>query len=188
MIHQSQSLYRKDERGTYRGAIPVDSESANMWNSQGWGIYLTANAFRDVAPEEHLANNTKTNRNTQYLTKLLYAFLDMDAAKQGEHLTPEQLFERKDRLWCSLWDGSCPETPDAVIDTRNGFQPLWFVDADPTLKNVEDYKKFICGMIEWSKTVGSHGDPVKDVCRLIRSPGYFHMKQAPYFVSITYNG
>lgn len=188
MIHHLQTRYRKDERGTYRGAIPVEITEAKEWNNKGWGIYVTANAFRkDITGEEHFKNDTKTNRNSLYLTRLLYAFLDMDAAKQGEHLTAEELFERKKRLWSALWDGQCPETPDMVIDTRNGFQPLWFVDADPTPKNIEDYKKFICGMIEWSKGVGSHGDPVKDVCRLLRCPNFNHMKQEPYFVTLTRN-
>jgi len=185
MIHPLQTLYRKDEKGLYRGAIPVEQNEAQDWNNQGWGIYVTANSFRkDVTKEEHRSNDTKTNRNTQYINRLLYAYIDMDAVKTGENITPQELYERKNRLWCALWDGDCPEKPDMCLDTRNGFQPLWLVDADPTESNIQDYKKFICGMISWSEKHGSYGDPVKDVCRLIRCPNYNHMKQDPYFVSL----
>lgn len=185
MLHPDQTLYRKYDRGA-GGAVEVNILGAPFWNWNGWGIYMTASAFRkDVSEEEHAVNGTKTSRCGRYLTRLLYAFVDMDAAKSGESLTDAELFARKDRMWCAMTEGDCPCRPDHVIDTRNGFQPLWVVDAEPTETNIADYKKFICGMIEWGKKHGSYGDPVKDVARLLRAPNFYHMKRDPYFVTIT---
>lgn len=186
MIDPLQSLYRIDERHGGRGAIECPEAEAKQWNTNGYGIFLTANAFRkDITTEEHIKNKTKTNRSSLYLTRLLFAFCDFDIAKEGETLTAQERFMRKDRIWEAIWN-DCPAIPDAVIDTKNGFQPLWKVDAEPTERNIRDYTKFINGMIAWGKGYGSFGDPVKDTSRLIRAPGFYHMKSDPYMVSIVH--
>lgn len=69
--------------------------------------------------------------------------------------------------------------PSFVIETKNGYHCYWGVEGEATLENFEKIEIAICEMLD--------GDiHCKDVLRLLRCPGYYHMKnpKEPFMVHI----
>jgi hypothetical protein len=146
-------------------------------NSEGWGVYFAVNDFE--ATEEEMKKAGKfTARNIEFLKKINYVFADLDIAKAFDGQTREQKEIKKESLMYALFE-ICP--PTKVIDTSNGLQPLWEVkDVGIDQESQKRYVNIINSIIAWSKTKGAAGDKVKDVTRILRAPGYYHMKEDPY--------
>jgi len=162
-------------------------EELKKLNSQGYGIYKTANFFF-ATPEQlkELALEKKkkkvTKRNKEFLSHINEVFADVDVCKEKDHLPEEEREKRKIALREAFMKCSCP--PSAIIITKNGLQPYWLVNEE-NIDKVTQWK-YLCienGIIEWSKKNGAMGDPVKDVARVLRVPGYNHVKSDPYLIT-----
>jgi len=155
-----------------------DQKLFESWQDQGFGIYKAVNDF-EATPEELLASGKKTLRNDIFCKKLVAVYADLDIAKSGDESTEQQREEAKKVLIENV-NAWCP--PNKIIVTKNGIQPLWFLQ-DTSIENAERYRNVICGIIEWSKGEGSAGDAVKDLARVLRVPGFYHLKTEPYMVT-----
>ncbi len=143
-----------------------DEAEFEKLNKAGCGIYFTPNGF-------------KGGRKIDNLVKLNAVYADLDLAKEGNGSVT---IEEKKPLVKALRDKF---DPNFIIDTKNGIQPIWLIDEDKIDKEVQDkYRNVINGIIEWSKTKGAMGDKVKDVTRVLRLPGYYHMKNKPYLCKV----
>lgn len=71
--------------------------------------------------------------------------------------------------------------PSKIIETKKGFHCYWTAE-DATIEN---YKDIECGIIEKLKA----DKACKDVCRLLRFPNYYHLKDPdnPFLVRCIYN-
>ena len=75
--------------------------------------------------------------------------------------------------------------PTKIIETANGLQPLWKLKPCGVDEAAQKkYVNVINGIIKWSKTVGAAGDAVKDCCRILRLPNYYHHKEEPFLVEV----
>lgn len=153
-------------------------------NQEGWGIYTAVNEF-NVTDEQLAAaraNNPNigtTKRQDLFCTKLLYVYADLDIAKAGDRQTREEK-QAKKRIVIKALIEKCE--PTFIIDTSNGLQPFWELEDGPVTEEIKaTYKKIIKGIIEWSRQYGCLADGVFDTARVLRIPGYFHMKEEPYY-------
>lgn len=159
-----------------------DKELFKKLNAEGWGVFVSVNEFE--ATEKEMAEmGVKTKRNIPFLSKINAVFADLDVAKKGDGKTREQKEAAKELLLLDLYD-FCP--PSRVIDTSNGIQPFWDL-KDVKLGDQKQYVRVINAIIEWSMEHGAMGDKVKDVTRVLRCPGYYHMKETPYMVQSKYD-
>ena len=141
-------------------------------NVAGWGCYFSVNEF-GLNP-----------RQEKYCTRLRYAYGDLDIAKAGDGQSREQR-EAKKKILLDALIAKCP--PTMVIGTSNGLQPLWKIKIkDGILDNKEKYVSVIKGIIEWSKQFGGLGDNVYDLARVLRHPGFYHMKEEPFMCELVY--
>ena len=154
-------------------------------NEQGLGIYFTPNAFSATDKErDELWGKRKVNksdasrptaRNTEFLKKINAVYGDLDVAKEGEKVSPEML----QRLARGLLHDK--PKPNFIIQTKNGLQPIWLIEEDGIDEETQAKAVNVMeGIIEWSKGFGAKGDKVKDVARVLRLPGYNHMKGDPF--------
>ena len=162
-----------DDKKKHDGAKTYYNEDRELFtnmNQEGWGIYFAVNDFG-------------TNpRQDQYCQKLRYVYGDLDIAKAGDGQTREERDIKKQIVIDALIE-KCP--PTFIIGTSNGIQPLWRLkDGDPNRRT--DYVRAIKGVIEWSKQYGCKADRVYDTARILRNPGYFHMKEEPYMCDIIF--
>ncbi|MDB5188054.1 MAG: hypothetical protein JWO50_574 [Candidatus Kaiserbacteria bacterium] len=149
-------------------------------NAQGYGIFETANSF--FATHEQLRESgAKTKRNKEFLTKLNAVFADLDVCKDDEKISESDRESRKTDLKMAF-TAHC--SPSVWIITKNGLQPLWWLNEDKIDTHTQErYKNVVNGVIQWSIKYGSKGDPVKDVTRVLRKPGYYHNKSEPYLIT-----
>jgi len=160
-----------------------DEKKLQELNRKWWGIYCTVNNF-EATPEQIKDSNWTTRRQLPFLSKINWLYLDLDIAKDWEQISDEVRDERKAQARDDLIK-FCE--PTIIVETKNWLQPVWKLkDTEIT----EDYKKrwteAIIAMIEWSKTVWSYWDWVKDFTRVLRVPHFYHMKSKPYMCEIIY--
>jgi KaiC/GvpD/RAD55 family RecA-like ATPase len=150
---------KKDIRSFAKIYETFDIAEFSKLNNEGYGIYFTPNGF-------------KGGRKLENLTSLNAIYADLDLAKEGQ---VGDIRTQKANLLKAL---RSHVPPNFVIDTKNGFQPIWFIEA--TIDQTELYVKVIKGIIEWSKQFGCAGDAVYDVTRVLRLPNFYHQKSDPY--------
>ena len=148
-----------------------DQAKFRKLNEHNFGIYFTPNGF-------------KGKRQKKNLSKLNAVFADLDIAKTGDESTEKERDTAKLKVMKWL---KATLIPHVIIITRNGLQAIWLIDEDRLLDAEEEYKDIIEGIIYQSTKVGCAGDHVKDVSRVLRLPGYFHMKQEPFRCSTLLN-
>ena len=162
-----------DDRKKHDGAKTYYEYKEDLFkqmNAEGWGVYFAVNDFGG------------NPRQDQYCQKLRYVYGDLDIAKSGDNQTREEK-DRKKQIVINALIEKCP--PSLIIGTSNGVQPLWKLkDGDPSKK--AEYVKAIKGVIEWSKDYGCKADKIYDMARILRNPGFFHMKEEPYMCEIVY--
>lgn len=101
-----------------------------------------------------VVNDFEGSRKKENLTKINYWYCDIDEGSK-----PEQI-ERLKRLLIP---------PSFIIETKNGYHCYWAVKGDATLENFEKIEAKLIELL--------HGDKhCKDPLRLLRCPGYYHMK------------
>ncbi len=126
----------------------------------------------------------KTIRNDRFCSKINAVYADLDVAKKGDTSTEEER-EKGKQVLLDAMAAHCP--PNKIIVTKNGLQPLWYL-TDTSPENKTRAKNVINGIIAWSKGHGSAGDEVKDISRVLRLPGYYHMKSEPFMITILKGG
>lgn len=130
-------------------------------NKENYGVYFSANGFLK-------------SRSTENIENLNAIYCDMDVAKKGDGQTPTQIIDKKKYIFKKIIETDAP--PHIIILTKNGIQPIWFIDEEVFVENINRYKTTINGIIDWSKKNGSLGDRVNDITRVLRIPGYNHCK------------
>jgi len=162
-------FHDKNKNEPVRQFSYLNEDDFKMYNDVGYGVYFTVNEF----------NNRRTKEN---ITKLKHCYCDVDMAKDGDGSTREQIEERKAVIAEALVAYCEPTT---MIDTSNGLQPLWEItDGEPSEENIERYVNVLKGIRDWTIEHGSAGDNVYDVSRVVRLPGYNHMKAEPYMCKV----
>lgn len=157
-----------------------------LLNGRGFGIFETVNSFyatdeqlKELRIKENKPNLTK--RHKEFLSQLTEVYADLDISKEEDKLPEDKREKLKIELKTSI-DNYCPAT--FYVFTKNGLQPHWLIDEQNIDQATQTkYKNIIKGMIEWSKKNGSRGDPVHDITRFLRKPGYYHNKSEPYLVT-----
>jgi len=160
-----------------------DKELFTQENQTGYGVYVTVNNFSATEQQMRIAG-VRTARNIAFLTKINAAFADLDIAKKGDGQARNVKESKKEALIFALYEVL---PPSMIIDTSNGLQPLWRLKECVCDENYQArYVRVINKIIEWSKKHGAMGDAVKDVTRVLRLPGYYHVKEEPYMVTVKY--
>ncbi len=178
-----------DDKAKVKSPITLENPNEKYLkdlNEKGYGIFLTANNF-SATPEQlkelALKKNKPrvTKRNKEFLTHLNEVFADLDVCSDDDNL-PEEEREKAKILLREAIDSHCPAS--AYVITKNGLQPRWWLDGAGIDEDTQKkYVNVTNGIIEWSKQHGAKGDPVKDVTRVLRIPGYYHLKSDPYLVT-----
>jgi hypothetical protein len=129
-------------------------------NDRGYGIYFTANSCDGGRKEENLFT-------------LNSVFADLDVAKEGDGKSDYDKGEFKKKIISALLSHVIP---NYIVYTKNGIQVFYLIDCELTDENKKKYRLIENGLIEWCKQYGSAGDNVKDFVRVLRVPGFYHMK------------
>jgi len=132
----------------------------------GGGIFFAINP--QEVPNERGIENTKEFKRLG---------LDLDVAKEKQHLTKEEISTKKSELIQKLKTLKIP--PNYIILTKNGVQPVWIWQNPISLKNLEDrnkantyYRRIVAGFGEVTGLI-SEGD---NISRVLRFPHTLHLK------------
>ena len=127
-------------------------------------------------------NGFKGGRKIENLVSINAVYADLDLAKDGDNACLHSLTDEKKKVVEGLKEYCCPTF---VIETRNGVQPIWLVDESKTDEDTQLLAKgVINGIIQWSLKYSCKGDKVKDIARVLRIPGYYHMKGQPFMCKV----
>src|SRR3989338_80421 len=162
------------------------TEELKVYNEQGYGIFETANAF--LATKEQVEalrikknKQASTKRQKEFLSQLLEVYADLDVTNEGDGIPETEREEMKSKLLTEL-KAHCPAS--SYVNTKNGIQPPWRIDEPSVDQGTQEANTdVIKGITQWSKRHGSKGDPIHDVTRFLRLPGFYHHKGEPYLVT-----
>lgn len=171
----NQSIYRtlKEQSANKepRTFTAYDEKLFKQLNNLGNGVYYSPQSYKGPSNKK------------DYLVKINTLFADLDVAKSNDGQTQEEIEIKKNSLVSALQELQLP--PSAIVSTRNGLQPYWYIDLDGvSVQIIERCEKVIKGISEWATEFGSLGDPVHDIGHLLRVPNFNHHKQEPYMVQI----
>lgn len=159
-----------DSKPTY-DQLGYDSDKLHKLNSEEHcAVWATINSFKG-------ANSRKVDE----VTKLNGCYLDFDLAKDGDGITTLEIENRKSVASSALLE--LPIKPNIVTVTRNGLQPIWLIEeseVSPATKEL--HEKVNKGIIDWSRQYGGMGDSCYDIPRILRVPGFFHLKAEPFLI------
>lgn len=134
-----------------------DRVEAERRQRKGCGVYFSPNAFLGA-------------RRTECLRRIQAVFLDLDCGKEGDGQAIEQMERRKVNALLTLIGSRC--VPHAIIETKNGLQPIWRVQPLAIERGTRLFREAMEVLL---RRFG--GDPaVKDPVRVLRLPGYLHLK------------
>lgn len=141
------------------GMFQVDKDSARDWNEKGWGIFWTVNQFNGARRKENLH-------------RIVAWAIDMDdGSKQEQH----------DKLQAS------PLVPSLIVETRRGYQAYWLATA---CRKDGPPKAEHWNALVLERLVPHFGSDknARDLCRVLRVPGYKHMKDpsSPFNVRVVW--
>lgn len=159
-----------DSKPTY-DRLGYDPDKLHELNTGGHcAVWATINSFKGAS-----------SRKVDEVTKLNGCYLDFDLAKDGDGSSIEEIEKRKDVALSALLELSV--RPNIVTVTKNGLQPIWLIDeADISLTIKELHEHVNKGIIDWSKQYGGMGDSCFDIPRILRIPGFFHLKAEPFLI------
>lgn len=122
--------------------------------SQNCGTYFSPNGF------------TGGRRLIRNLKQINAVFIDADVSKEKEKLSAESIDKLKPAALQSIKD--FPLTPHFVIETKNGFQPIWLVENFDS-NSFTEVVKYLVNIFK--------ADPGRmDVAGVLRLPNYRHLK------------
>lgn len=168
---------KRKNKGYLTKIFLYDPAKIKKLNSKGAGIYFVPNP--QIDPNKRSIENTRA---------LKYLLLDLDVSKEKQRINQDDIKKRKTELFNKLKSLTIP--PNHIIETKNGLQPLWELVKNISLTSIEErikmneqYKSIIAGFS--TKTgLDSEGD---NLCRLLRYPGAYHLKNPdePFLITIT---
>jgi len=135
----------------------TDTSKLRTLNEQGYGIFQTVNMMEG------------SKRGNKFVKELNYIYCDVDLKKEGEKKDIKDLKKEAIKSFKEYCE------PTFTVETKNGLHPYWEL-SDTSIKNVEIYKNILLGVIDYSILLGSAGDKVKDVARIMRAPSFYHLK------------
>lgn len=153
-----------------------DQEKIGKLQKVGAGIYFCINP--QIDPFARGVENTK---------EFARLGLDLDVTKEKYGTSKGEIKEKKNKLLQEI--SALKHLPDIVIESKNGFQPVWIWDKPIPLKTLEDrnkaneyYKQIVKGFGHATGLI-SEGD---NIARVLRLPGTFHLKNPndPFRISI----
>lgn len=164
-------LNEKSKNKAARTFAEYSEGDFRAFNDSGYGVYYS--------PQTYAGNSNKE----VYLSKINTLFADLDVAKHGDGQVQGEIENKKNILLAALHALALP--PSAIVDTRNGLQPYWYISVDDVTKDtVTRCRNVIISISQWAVGYGSLGDKVDDIVHLLRVPGYFHNKSDPYMVRV----
>jgi hypothetical protein len=171
----NQSIYRTlKEQSANKEAktfTTYDEKLFQQLNDSGNGIYYSPQSYKGPSNKK------------EYLLKINTLFADLDVAKTDDGQLQEEIEIKKNNLISALRELHLQ--PSAIVSTRNGLQPYWYIDLDEiSAEVVERCERVIKGISQWATKFGSLGDPVHDIVHLLRVPNFNHHKKEPYMVHI----
>jgi hypothetical protein len=130
------------------GMFPVQKAEAKDWNAKGWGIFWTVNDFGGQA------------RRKENLRRIIAWAIDMDDGTKAEQHA---------RLLRS------PLIPSLIVETKSGFHAYWLAAAH---RDLGAPKADHWNAIVLERLVPFFGSDknARDLCRVLRVPGFRHMK------------
>lgn len=164
-----------------RGAFRIKREQASEWNSKGYGIFHTVQEFRGP-------------RRVSNLVHINAWAVDVDVAKYvaspeaistglplGEHggNPTNQINLYKQKILADIQRGLIPTM---VVETKNGFHIYWKA-KDATQENWK-------AVMEHRLVPYYQADKkAKDLARILRTPGYYHLKNPaePFLVRVIHS-
>ena len=155
------------------GCFYVSKEQAEQYNSIGYAIYWTPN---DLKP--NIKDNKRIKPKAEDIERINYWYCDLDTK------TPEQ----KKQAFESLF--SIKLKPTMIVETKNGYHCYWKLKEPIIVEKFTDEVKnrferveqgIICNVMYPDKAV-------KNVDRILRAPGYYHLKDTnnPFLCKIIY--
>lgn len=125
---------------------------AEIGNKKGYGIFWVVNEMVDEN------DNTKGAREKKNLKKINYWYCDIDNGTKEE---------QKERI------NALPLLPSFIVETKKGFHCYWAVKGMATLENFTKIEEVLIELLDGDKHC-------KDPLRLLRAPGYYHMKDCAH--------
>lgn len=156
---------------------PYNKNAVELLNGKGAGIFFSLN------PQINTSN--RKIENTSHFRGIS---LDLDIAKQADGINKEEIDNCKANLYAKI--DNLELTPNFIIETKHGYQPIWIFlrpiplnTTEERIKANEDYKNLIHG-IEVKTGLKSEGD---NLCRVLRLPDTLHLKNPndPFRITIT---
>ena len=122
----------------------------------GCGVFFSVNGFKPGT------------RKLETLTNINGLFIDGDVCKEEDGKSKDEINELKKPKLLSL-TSYAPLTPHFIIETKNGFQAIWFVHD---LKLKEEFDVLENGLINYFQA----DTGAKDIAHVLRLPNTFHLK------------
>ena len=142
---------------TLHGGFEKLESKLRRLNSRSLGIFFAVN------------ETDLTGRKAENITAVRTFYADIDG-----------LPSRDEKRAKFHWLLSLPLPPSAVVETRNGLQSYHFAAAGTTPEQFERVQR---GLVS---AVG--GDmQVRDIARILRVPGFYHLKKEPFTVRLIYD-
>lgn len=157
---------REDKPDTLAKIFNYDQSRVEKYVNLGAGVYWCIN------PQEK--RDFRRNKNT---VKFAAIGFDLDAAKEGDNVNKDVVFEGKKKILNKL--DSLPFRPTGIIETKNGIQPYWIFSNAIELKTEKERDEVAALYLglrnSFHKRTGlaSEGD---SLCRVLRLPGTLHQK------------
>lgn len=146
------------------GCFFVSKEQAEHYNNIGYAIYWTPNDFK-----VNIQNNKRIKPKAEQLERINYWFCDLDTK------TPEQ----KKQAFESLF--TLKLKPTMIVETKNGYHCYWKA-KEPTIEKWDTIEKGIISNVMYPDI------KVKNLDRILRVPGFFHLKDTnhPFLCKLIY--
>lgn len=165
------TLQEKGANKDPRTFIDFSEETFRARNKAFNGIYYSPQSYDGPSNKK------------EHLSKINTLFADLDVAKSGDGQELKVIEEKKTMLLQELQ--SLPTPPSAVVATRNGLQPYWYLsESDVSEETIERCENVIESISKWATAFGSLGDPVHDIVHLLRVPNFYHHKKEPYLIKV----
>jgi hypothetical protein len=165
------TLYEKGDNKNPRTFTTFSEETFRARNNAFNGIYYSPQSYDGPSNKK------------EYLSKINTLFADFDVAKSGDGQDQEGIERKKAVLLKELQN--LPTPPSAVVGTRNGLQPYWYISGDDVSgETIERCENVIESISRWATAFGSLGDPVHDIVHLLRVPNFHHHKNEPYLIEV----
>ncbi len=148
-----------------------DPRFAQQKQKENCGVFFSVNGFQ-------------SHRRKDSLKLIRGFFIEWDAPKAGAKTTEEIVVHKANMLRrLLLLEGTF--IPHVIIETKNGLHCLWLIDFDDHSLSPDEYVKYQEEIVSYFDA-----DPgAKDVTRVLRLPGFLHLKDPanPFRIRFLYH-